>query len=183
MEWINDCINLIQGIDMQFVLKMVITVLIVLIFKVFSPLFSIIVLKIFRIKSSTKELKSTVQYRNLKIFFTILGIYIATMRWDFDETLFIIITKVFKIFVIILVANTIGAIIENNTKIIKGLRNKIPELDNNRISNFVVKIIKTIIYIIAGFIIIKEIGYDLSGLVAGIGLRKCSNSPISSRPC
>ena len=181
MQIINEVINFIQGIDMHLVLKIVITVLIVLIFKVFSPLFSIIVLKIFKMKSHTKELKNTVQYRNLKIFFTILGIYIATMKWEFDEKLFIFITKVFKIFVIILVANTISAIIENNTKIINGLRNKVPELDNSRISNFVIKIIKTIIYIIAGFIIIKEIGYDLSGLVAGIGLRKCSNSTIRTR--
>ena len=36
--------------------------------------------------------------------------------------------------------------------------------------NFIVKILRSLIYIITAFIIVSELGYDLNGLLAGLGL-------------
>ena len=103
------------------------------------------------------------------------------MRLDLSTEVFAIITKIFKIIVIILVANGLSILVETNTKVLTFLQEKTKYGDNSKIGNFIIKILKTIIYIVAGFVIIKELGYDLSGLVAGLGLRKRCGSPCCTR--
>ena len=49
---INDVINWVKSVDLHTALMIIEAVLIIAIFKVFSPLFSLIVLKIFKIKKS-----------------------------------------------------------------------------------------------------------------------------------
>lgn len=103
------------------------------------------------------------------------------MGLGFSPEVFAIITKIFKIIVIVLVANGLSIFVETNTKILEFLQEKTKYGNNSKIGNFIVKILKTIIYIVAGFIIINELGYDLSGLVAGLGLRKCCSCTCCTR--
>lgn len=69
---INDVINWVKSVDLHTALTIIDAILIIAIFKVFSPLFSLIVLKIFKIKKSKEELKNTAYYKTLKKFFPIL---------------------------------------------------------------------------------------------------------------
>lgn len=177
----NEIVNWIKEIDVHTLINIVEAIIIILIFNIFSSLFSIIILKIFHIKKSKLEIKQTAYYKTLKRFFKILGVYIAIMAFNINPQIFEVITKIFKIIVIILIANGISIFVGTNRSIIKGLQEKTGYNDNGKIENFIIKILKTIIYAIAIFIIIKELGYDLSGLIAGLGLRKCGDSISSTR--
>ena len=72
MLQINDVIDWVKSVDLHTALTIIDAILIIAIFKVFSPLFSIIVMKIFKIKKSKEELKNTAYYKTLKKFFPIL---------------------------------------------------------------------------------------------------------------
>lgn len=174
-------INWIKQMDLHTMLSIVEAIIIVIIFKVFSSLLSIIVLKIFHIGKSKEDIKQTAYFKTLKKFFPILGLYIALMGLGLEKNVFDIITKIFKIITIIIVANGIALFIETNKKVIEILNEKAKIESNNKMKEFIIKSAKTLIYIIAGFIIIKELGYDLSGLVAGLGLRKCCSSTCGTR--
>lgn len=171
----SEIVNFFSGLDLKIVLDIVKAIIIIIIFKVFSPLFTLIVLKMFNIKKKKDEIKETEYYKALEKFFPILGVYLAIMALEVSPELFAIITKIFKIIVILLIANGFSTFVETNRKIVKEIKEKSRYAENKKIENFIIKILKTIIYAIAIFIIIKELGYDLSGLIAGLGLRKCSN--------
>lgn len=173
-------INWIKQMDLHTMLSILEAIIIVIIFKVFSSLLSIIVLKIFHIGKSKEDIKQTAYFKTLKKFFPILGLYIALMGLGLEKNVFDIITKIFKIITIIIVTNGIALFIETNKKVIEILNEKAKIESNNKMKEFIIKSAKTLIYIIAGFIIIRELGYDLSGLVAGLGLRKCCCSTCST---
>ena len=52
----------------------------------------------------------------------------------------------------------------------KIFKSKIKDRANDPMINLVNKIIKVVLYIIAGYITLKEFGYDLGGVLAGLGL-------------
>lgn len=144
-------------------------------FILLSPLFAKIIIKIFRIDKKQKAKLSTF-YRPLKGFLNLLGIYISVMflrePLQIPEGIINAVDKVFRISVIIVAAKGLGQAITVQSKIIKTIQNKInPEKnEDNGSLEFLIKIIKVIIYTIAVFLCIQELGFDLGGLVAGLGL-------------
>ncbi len=173
MEQLKNAIDSITNLDfinLQFVLKIIEALIIILVFRIFSSLLSIGVLKIFHIKKSKEEIKQTPYYKALRTFFRVLGIYIATMGLGFSAEVFAQITKIFKIIVILLIANLVANFVDGESKFIKNLQSKIINRDDGKILNFIGKVLRTLVYIVAVFIIMKEIGYDLSGLITGLGL-------------
>ena len=155
----------------QLFVNIVIAISVVLFCKIISPKIAYILIKMFHLKEKAKnKIKKNAFYKPIKTFFVILSIYIATLFFDIPANIKLIIVKAFKICTIFLTAKGFANLFEINSESFNKIKKKLNFRGNDTLVNFVSKIFKSLIYIFAGFIIISELGYDLSGLVAGLGI-------------
>ena len=80
MKFIIDILNFFKGLTLDNLIDIGIGLAIILIFKILSSSLSYIVVKMFNLKIKDKnKIKSNGFYRPLKVFFVLLGTYIAFM--------------------------------------------------------------------------------------------------------
>ena len=142
---------------------------IILIFLVFSsPLTSFVIGMVHRITHNKKRVKESSAYKPLKTFFCAFGVFLATYTLTLSQEFSLILHKIFRIMCILLISKAFINFFSNkkNFKILKNNANK----ENKTLISFFDKVIIFIIYIITGFIIILELGYNLNGLIAGLGI-------------
>ena len=167
-------IDFIKNLSKEQTISLIIAITIMALIDIFSPMITYLIIKIFNIKQSSKEIKNNTFYLPLRVFFRITGLYIAFLylkqNFGITDKVTEIVTKVYKIIVIITMANSLANSITKKSRLVKRIKDKSEkDLDDSSI-RIMVRIIRIIIYIIAAFIIFIEIGYDLSGLVTGLGL-------------
>lgn len=163
-------LEFIKNIKIETIINILTAMMIVGIFYLFSYAFSYIMIKIVNPKKKKVQIQKNIFYRPIQIFFTILGIYIGAIVLKLPVEMMTIVTKIFKIVIICLAANAFANIVNSKSTFSSKLQEKLGFNGDNTVANFVGKIIKTVIYVIAGFLVISELGYDLNGLVAGLGL-------------
>lgn len=117
-----------------------------------------------------KKIKENVLYKPLKYVVIFLGAYFGILILGLPENIMNVITKILKIIFILLVANGLGNLVTPKSKLMKKIRESDRINVNDQVTNFIGKVIRTIIYIIAGFIIVYELGYNLNGIITGLGL-------------
>lgn len=164
-----------EKIDMQKIIQIAIAIGIILVFRILSSLVSGIIIKILRPKNREKtDVRKNPFYLPLKTIFTFVGIYIAINM--LKETIGInvitegIIAKVIKLALIIFVAKAFGDGLDEKNGLFTKIRTKNDkELDKSTIS-IILKTIKIVIYVIAGFMVISELGYDVSGFITSLGI-------------
>lgn len=170
----NSILEIIKSLDGRKTIDLIIAVTIIAVVDIFSPIFSYIILKMFNIKKSKKDIKENTFYTPIISFFRITSIYIALMylkkTFDLSENIINISTKIYKVVVTITIANSLANSITRKSRFIKIIKEKSDKEINDGATKILVRIIKILIYAIAVFVIFAEIGYDLSGLVTGLGL-------------
>lgn len=168
MEQIN---NFIEKIKQKELIDVLIAIGIIILFYIMRNVFSNMIIKIFKVKGSEKQkLKNSETSKGLKTIFICIGVYIALLILNLEASWFSLCSKILRIVIIISVTRIISELISPESKIMKKV-GKSERLSENKITIGVVsKIIKAIVYIIAGFMIIADLGYDLSGLITGLGL-------------
>lgn len=175
MENIRDFFESLKTIQMSQVIDVIIAILIYILFRCLSKSLAYITVKIFKPKAKNKkEIRNNAFYNPLKIFYVILGIYLAILFIKksivLNDWLIIKINILFKISIIILTANGIANSLTTNNKSINKLKERMnPEVEDSMFK-FILKAIRVIIYVIAGFMVITELGFKLNGLVAGLGI-------------
>lgn len=167
-------IDFIKNLSKEQTISIIIAIIIIAVLDIFSPLVTYLIIKIFNIKSNSKEIKNNTFFTPLKIFFRITGIYLAFLYlrnyFGISDNIAQVVTKSYKIIVTLTMANSLANSITKKSRLVKRIKDKSEkDLDDSSI-RIMVRIIRVIIYIIAAFIIFIEIGYDLSGLVTGLGL-------------
>ncbi len=171
MKFINEIIEMLKHITIEQIIDLCIGLAIIVIFKILSSSFAYIIVKMFKFKvKDKKKIKQNGFYKPLKTFFVLLGVYIAAMSLKLPENIFAIVTKIFKICVIILSATGFANLFNSNSETFNKIREKLHFNGTDTTINFFSKIAKALIYIVGAFIVIAELGYDLSGLVAGLGI-------------
>lgn len=171
MERINEIIEQVKQIPMETLINILIALGIIAVFYLFSYLFAYFIIKIFNMKVKNKnKIKQNSFYKPLKLAVTLFGIYLAALFLNLPSEVINVITKIFKICIIYLTAKGFANMVKPSSKFIKKLQSRSKINSNDTAINFIVKTVRGIIYIIAGFIIITELGYNLNGLVAGLGL-------------
>ncbi len=171
MDFINEIIDMFKNLSLKNIVDIGIGLAIIVIFKIFSPLLAYIIVKMFKFKEKDKKkIKENGFYNPLKIFFVLLGVYVGAMALKLPANVFSIITKIFKICIIILIAKGFSNLFNSNSETFSNIRKKLHINGTDATINFVSKIAKSLIYIVAGFIVIAELGYDLSGLITGLGI-------------
>lgn len=168
MESIN---KFIENIRERNLIDVLIAIGIVIVFYMVSSLFSKMIMKIFKIKGNEKEkIKNDDIYNAIKSLFVCAGLYIALLVLNLPENWFSLCSKLIRVIMILNIAKAIAALISPNSRLMKKVGENERIIKNKTTINAISKIIKIIIYIIAGFMIIADFGYDLSGLITGLGL-------------
>lgn len=167
--------NIITSINQEQINSILIAVGIAIGLKIFSSILARIIIKIFKLNKKQKVIENAF-YKPLKTFFTLSGIYIAILilksPLKISAGIMSVVNTIYRVLIIIISANGFAQSLNPKSKLIKKLQNKIDpdKAENNSSIGFLAKLLKIAIYIIAGFLIIQELGFDLGGLVAGLGL-------------
>ncbi len=163
--------SFIENIKERNLIDVLIAIVIVIVFYMVSSLFSKLVMKLLKIKGNDKEkIKNSDIYKALKGIFLCIGIYIALLVLNLPENWFILCSKIVRIFVILNVAKLVAELISPESKIMKKVGESEKFSENKVAISVISKVIKVFLYIVAGFMIIADLGYDLSGLITGLGL-------------
>ena len=171
MNFINNIFKFFRTITFEKFIDIGIGLSIILIFKILSSSFAYIIVKMFKFKvKDKKKIKEKSFYQPLKTFFVLLGVYVAAISLKLPENIFSFVTKIFKICTILLVAKGFANLFDTNSETVVKLREKLHMGSSDTTMNFFGKIAKFLIYVVAIFISVAELGYDLSGLVAGLGI-------------
>lgn len=171
MDYLMSIIDTIKSIELKQIITILIAIGTVIFFYIFCNTFSYIIVKLFNIKIKDKEkVKRNSFYTPLKIFFTLLGVYLATIILKLSPNIMLIVNRVFKVISIILFTIGFAGIINVDSKFIKRIQKKLDiNIEDNRL-NFFCKLIRGIIYLIVVLIIIAQLGFDLTGIIAGLGV-------------
>ncbi len=157
------------------IMDVVVAICIIILFKIFSPTISYIIIRMFKIRAKNKKvIKESAFYKPLAVFFTIFGIYISIVFLRVplaitDEAMQIV-RKVFEIVSVIAFARGLAASFDPKSSLVKKMKEKTSKDVDDSMFDFILKIVRAIIYIVAGFIVITLLGVNLNGLVAGLGV-------------
>lgn len=157
------------------IIDIIIAIGIIVFFRILSGTFSYMIIRIFKIKSKTaKEIKESAFFKPLKAFFIILGIYLAIVflraPLQINTQVMDIVTKAFKIISVIEMAVGLANSFTSKTILGKKLKKSLSSKMDDTIFEFVLKITRVLIYIIAIFLVLAILEINLTGLVAGLGL-------------
>lgn len=143
---------------------------IILVFLVLcAPLSKLIVKIVHAITNNkSKRIKESSFYRPVKWFFCLLGIFLASYTLNLSQEFSDFLHKVFKILCILLISKCFINLFSNKKKFNFLKNDKMKE--SKTLVSFFDKVIIMLIYIVTGFIVMYEMGYNLNGLVAGLGI-------------
>ena len=157
------------------IVDIIIAIGIIVFFRILSGTFSYMIIRIFKIKSKkAKEIKESAFFKPLKVFFIILGIYLAIVflrvPLQINNQVMDIVTKIFKIVSAIEVAVGLANSFTSKTILGKKLRKSLSQKMDDTVFEFVLKVIRVFIYVIAVFLVLAILEINLTGLIAGLGL-------------
>ena len=168
-------VNFIESLKAVDIIDIIVAICLIILFKVLSPSISYMIIKIFKFNSkSKKSIKESAFYTPLKIFFTILGIYIAVVflkkPLNLPDNVMEIVTKAFQIISVLAFAKALASSFTTKSSLIKRIRKSWKNDVEDSMLEFALKVTRVIIYLIALFIIFAILKINLSGLVAGLGI-------------
>lgn len=170
MEVVNSIVNYFKNIETEQIITMVIALVIIILFCLLSSLIAYGIIKIFKWKSKGKEIKENSLYKPLKTVIIWVGLHIAILTLGLPSNVNAICNKIFRIGAIIIIAVGIANMFSPDSKIFKKIANHKRIKGNQTLINFISKVTKGIIYVIAIFLVMAELNFNLSGLIAGLGL-------------
>ena len=168
-------INLIVSITSKQIIDIMIAIGIIIFFRIFSTSIAYTIIKMFKFKTrNKKKIKESAFYRPLRIFLSLLGIYIAILFLKqplkiSNEVMFTA-TKVFQIISVIVFAKGLAASFTAEAILVKKIKERLNRDLEDSMFDFLLKISRAIIYVVAAFIIITLLGINLNGLIAGLGI-------------
>lgn len=172
MEQIEE---LIKNISKVQIIDIVIAIGIIIFFRIFSSSMSYMIIRMFKFKVKNKnKIKENAFYNPLRIFFILLGFYLGILflkkPLNIDDSIMAIVTIIFKIVSIIEFAHGLAKSFTPGSKISKKMKERLNKNVEDSMFDFILKGVRVIIYIIAGFIVITQLGINLNGLIAGLGI-------------
>ncbi len=175
METITNYFNLIFNKIIGYTNPTIWTILI-LILILFRKFITNIIVKItYRIFSLDDDPNDSSVGKHLKAYIIFLGIYWIILIWLKDIKALEIIASVFKVISIIFATNILVDIISPSGILMRlsqrSKNKKLSSVETNTImNNFLSKIIRIVLYIIAIGLILNDLGYNINGMVAGLGV-------------
>ena len=109
-------------------------------------------------------------YKGLRSIFLCFGIYLALIILALPATAMAFCIKLIRVAVILSIAKILVGMISPTSKLMKKVKGNEKLQENQKLIQTGTKLLKVLIYIVAGFMIISEFGYDLNGIITGLGL-------------
>ena len=172
MEQLKEWMATITSIE---IIDVIIAIGIIIFFRIFSAGMSYAIIKMFKWKEkSKKKIKENAFYRPLRLLFILLGFYLAILflkiPLQLSAEVMEWVTKIFRIVSIMVFANGLAKSFSDDSSLSRKMKEKWNQKVDDSMFLFILKVIRGIIYVIAGFIVITELGVNLNGLVAGLGI-------------
>lgn len=167
----GNLINYIENITLVDVINLSVAFLIALLFNIFSIGISKLIIHLLNGKNNSKlkeKTKDNYLFKPLIWYIKLLGIYFAIIYLKPSENISLIINKLFRIFTIIFVCKVLASYLNSNIGILKKISSKFNK--DTKASSLIIKVLVFIIYFIGAALILSEIGYDISTLIAGLGI-------------
>lgn len=167
--------NIISNINLELIIPILIAIGIIIIFRILSSLLSKLIIKILRPKNIVKtDARKNPFYRPLITIFTFIGVYIALNMLKqtiaITPEIEVIISKIMKIAMIIFVAKAFGDGLDEKNGVFKKIKTKNDKEIDESTKLVILKTIRVIIYIFAAFMVISELGYNISGFITSLGI-------------
>ena len=179
MDFITNFTESIKNIEISSYINLLIAMGILVLFLIFTPIICYQLIKLFykdanktkksKYENKQKIKKSTI-YKSLYLVFLVTGIFIAFKVMDLTPVQDAFVNKMYRIFIIWLVATAIAAVFESRSQILDKANLPINIKRNSIFLSMAGKLIKIVLYIIAGYLSLKELGFDLGGVATGIGI-------------
>ena len=171
----NQFTSFIENIKTLQIVDILIAVAIILLFRILSSTFSYIIIRMFKFKAKkAKEIKESAFFKPLKLFFIILGVYLAVLflkkPLNISQEIMNLVTTIFEIISVIAFAIALAKSFTLKSTLIVKMRKKAKRQYDDASIEFALKIVRVIIYIIAAFIVLSLLKVDLTGLIAGLGI-------------
>ena len=172
MEQFNPLIENLLSIK---IIDLIIAILLVLIFRISSSGIAYTVIKMFKFKTrNSRKIRESAFYNPLRTFFRVLGVYLAILflkpSLNINQEVMNIVTTLFEIISVIIFARGLAESFAPGSSLVKRIKERTNKELEDSMLDFILKTIRAIIYIIAGFIVITLLGFNLNGLVAGLGI-------------
>ena len=167
--------QIISELNVEVVIQIIIAIGVIFVFRILSSVVSSTIIKILRPKGKEKvSVKKNPFYLPLRTIFTFVGIYIAfniiKNATTISPEIQSILDKGIKILLILFVAKAFGDGLDEKNKVFVKIRNKSNKDIDKSTMNAILRITKIAIYVLAGFMVISELGYNISGFITGLGL-------------
>jgi len=171
MNYISNFKNTLTNLNFSTFVDVSIALSLIIITIIISPIFAYLFVKIFRIKGKNKKaLKYVPFYKPIKLILIFVSIYAGLLIINLPSNYLEIAKKILKICTILLITKGFADLFNSSSDIYEKFIQKLDLNNNSLVINFTSKIIKILLYIVAGFMIITELGYDLGGLATGLGI-------------
>ena len=172
MQQISDFFNSIVAIKFA---DIIFAICIIILFKVLSGSISYGIIKLFKMKvKKGREIKESAFYSPLKVFISVLGFYTAICflktPLNLSTTIMEIVNKIFAIISIIIFARGLAQSFVPGSYLVYKMVKATEKQEVDTSFNFLLKIIRFVIYAVAVFLIITELEINLNGLIAGFGI-------------
>ena len=157
------------------IIDIIIAIGIVVCFRLLSGTFSYLIIRLFKIKSKkARDVKESALFKPLKVFFIISGIYLAILflkvPLKIDNNVMNIVTKIFKIISILGIAIGLANSFTSKSILGKKMWKNLSQKMDDTMFDFILKITRVFIYVIAIFLVLAVLEINLTGLIAGLGL-------------
>ena len=167
--------QIIIELNVEIVIQIIIAIGVIFVFRILSSVVSSIIIKMLRPKGNDKvSVKKNPFYLPLRTIFTFVGIYIALNiiknATSISPEIQSILDKGIKILLIIFVAKAFGEGLDEKNKVFVKIRDKSNREIDKSTMKAILRITKIAIYVLAGFMVISELGYNISGFITGLGL-------------
>lgn len=175
MQTLNMYLNLIFNKIIGYTNPTIWTIL-VLVLILFRRFFADLIMRIgYKLFDFDADYKDSSTGRHLKNYLIFIGVYIILHIWVKDLKILSYAKIGLKIVTIISVTNILVDTLSPSGLLIKlsqkSKAKKFSVVETNTImNNFLSKVVKVILYIIALALISKELGYNINGMVAGLGI-------------
>ncbi len=152
------------------ILRLVLAVVILAIFLSLRGVFSSLIIKLFLPKEKKKtNTKNNSFYRPLRLFFMSLGIYLSILTLRPTVMFSSILSKCFRIIIILICTYSIANLVSVGSRFERTLKLKMNKA-NDSLIKMICKGLKVLVYLVGAVILISELGYNISGLIAGLGI-------------
>lgn len=167
----NDFVSLLKTIDVKSLMDIFdiqIAIAVILVFTLFRGAFATAIIKIYyKIVNKNKKAKESSLYKYLTTLSILIGVYLAINILPTNKTVMYYMNLALRIAFIVFITKCLTTLTMEDSIVMKYI-NK--EENAKPVNVLIAKIVRALMWVVCGFIIMYELGYNLNGLATGLGL-------------